>query len=226
VENGTTATHALADVRDRVKCDTLHERKREGALMRSNVIIAIFVLVIIGSGLLAETASPTDAGITKGDSPMKPEALAEAHRCFAPECFNQCWNFIDKAQRTPEDVEMMLSLAQASFWHWKNRPDCAPSNTSVSYWQLSRVHALAGMQDTARFYGERCLTFSQDNNLPPFYIGYGYEAMARAAALSQQPAEAKRCLDLADREAAKITDAEEKKLLTDDLAALRLMVAD
>lgn len=72
-----------------------------------------------------------------------PEELGKMHARFAAACFNRAWNGIDKATRTPEEDEDMLSAAHASFWHWSQREDLTPQNRSVAYWQLSRVYALS-----------------------------------------------------------------------------------
>lgn len=151
---------------------------------------------------------------------MTPEALTEAHRFFSADCFNKCWSFIDKKDRTPEEVETMLALAHGSLLHWKSRPDCQPMNLSTALWQISRVHALAGQPDAARWYGDRCLAVSQEKKLAPFYVGYAYEAISRAELLRQRMDEARKSLDLAAAEMAKVSDPEEKQLLADDLEGL------
>ena len=42
----------------------------------------------------------------------------QAHRYFSTHCFNMAWQLIEKPDRTPEDDEQMIRLAQASLWHW------------------------------------------------------------------------------------------------------------
>lgn len=58
------------------------------------------------------------------------ESKQMVHEAFSGGCFNKCWTLIEKADRSPEDVEDMLLLAQASLWHWKQRNDCTPMNLS------------------------------------------------------------------------------------------------
>ena len=44
-----------------------------------------------------------------------------AHRHFSASCFNLAWELIEKPDRTAEDDEQMVRLAQASLWHWTQR---------------------------------------------------------------------------------------------------------
>ncbi len=143
------------------------------------------------------------------------------HQAFSAGCFNKCWSLIDKADRSPEDVENMILLANASLWHWKQRSDRKPRNLSIGYWQVSRVYALAGEVRLARRYGEKCLKVSVDNRLSPFYLGYAYEALARAEAVAGNTARASGHLSKARAQLAEVEDEEEKTLLAADLDALK-----
>jgi tetratricopeptide (TPR) repeat protein len=155
-----------------------------------------------------------------------PESKQIVHEAFSGGCFNKCWTLIEKADRSPEDVEDMLLLSQASLWHWKQRSDCRPMNLSVSYWQLSRVYALAGHYDQARLFGDKCLKVSRDNNLPPFYVGYAYEAQARTEVLNKDFTAAGSCLEKAEKELAGVTDKDEKDFLETDIAELKKAIPD
>lgn len=146
--------------------------------------------------------------------------IQAVHQHFSATCFNECWNFIDKAQRSPEETEMMLLLANTSFWHWTQRSDATKQHFSVGYWQLSRVHALAGHVDLARTYGERCLSVSEEGALDPFYLGYAYEALARTEQAAGIPAKAKQWLALAFAELEKVQDPESRSYLEADLKQL------
>ncbi len=141
-----------------------------------------------------------------------------AHKFFSANCFNAAWEYIDKAERTAEEDEMMIGLAHASVWHWTQRTDCAETNMSIGYWQLSRVYALAGMADNARRYGQLCLDTAPADQ--PFFVGYAYEALARAESVAGNAEKSNEYLAQAKEQAASVTDAEDKKLLDDDLGAL------
>ena len=116
---------------------------------------------------------PSDA-----DSPLD---IKFAHRHFAINCFNLAWTYIDRSDRSLEDDEAMVIASAASLWHWTQREDCSPQNLSIGHWQLSRAYALAGQGDNAMRHAVRSLEFAAGG--PPFYVGYGHEAAARAASL-------------------------------------------
>lgn len=147
--------------------------------------------------------------------------MQQAHQHFSAACFNDCWNYIDKKDRSPDDIENMILLANASVWHWKQRTDCQPMNLSVGYWQLSRVYALAGNFDLAQTYANQCLSIGIDNSLPPFYIGYAYEALARVAFGCKEVQKANILLKEAFAELEKISEPEEKSILETDLKDLQ-----
>ncbi len=166
-----------------------------------------------------------DKGCPPCGSPQKEADTQEIHKQLSAKCFNECWGLIEKADRTAEDTENMLLLADASLWHWKQRADCQPSNLSVGYWQVSRVHALAGQHDMARLFGQKCLAVGQDSKLSPFYVGYAYEALARAELLAGNSDAAKAHLTKARDELSAIADREERDALEPDIAALEKLIA-
>jgi hypothetical protein len=147
--------------------------------------------------------------------------LFSAHKYFAAQCFNQTWDYIDKPARTKSEEDSMLSLSLASLWHWTQREDCTPTNLSVGYWQVSRVFALLQQADNARHYGELCLEVSQKEGVLPFYLGYAYEALARAELVAGNRDKMADLLVQARQTAALISDAEEKKMLLKDLETIR-----
>ena len=106
--------------------------------------------------------------------------IQAAHRYFSTECFNRAWDLIEKEDRTAEEEDEMLNLSLASLWHWTRRPDCTSKERSLGYWQVSRIYAITGRPKNATWYAERCREATEDAGLPPFYLGYAYEALARA----------------------------------------------
>jgi hypothetical protein len=143
-----------------------------------------------------------------------------AHRHFSVECFNRAWDLIDKPDRTREEDEEMIRLSLASAWHWSQRPDCTPKNFSISYWQTSRVYALLRQPDNARRYGQLCLDVSQGDDIPPFYLAYAYEALARAEAVAGNREKAEAYIAEAQKTAERIDKPEDQQQLFDDLAAV------
>ena len=147
--------------------------------------------------------------------------LSAAHRHFAVECFNQAWELMDKAQRTPDEDEQMIRLSLASHWHWTQRAACTEENISVAYWQTSRIYAMLGQAENARRYARLCLEASRDDSLPPFCLGYAYEALARAESLAGDQTQTSEYLREAQRVTETITDPDTKQMLLADLETIK-----
>ena len=148
----------------------------------------------------------------------KPDFDVEVvHKYFSVQCFNQAWDLIEKEGRTEQEDEEMIRLTLASAWHWSQRPDCIPVNQSVGYWQTSRIYAILGQADNARRYGQLCLSASQGDNIPPFYLGYAYEALARAEKTAGNQEKMDEYLGEAYYTAGLVKKDADKKLLMDDL---------
>jgi hypothetical protein len=144
-----------------------------------------------------------------------------AHRYFSATCFNKAWELMDKPERTSEEDEMMIRLSLASHWHWTQREDYAKTNESIAYWQTSRIYAMLGHGETARHYGQLCLKASQDEDIPPFALGYAHEALARAEMVLGDRKKMEAYLSKARQAAEAIQDAETRKMLDDDLKTIQ-----
>lgn len=144
--------------------------------------------------------------------------LATVHRNFSATCFNKTWEFIDKSSRTPEEDMEMLQTSMTSLWHWSQREDAMPRNLSVGNWQVSRVYALLGQAENARRYAEAALKHAQGQ--PPFYVGYAYEALARAEMVAGNKAKMGEYLEKAYMLAEDVEDEEDKEALMGDLKGI------
>lgn len=144
-----------------------------------------------------------------------------AHKFFSANFFNNTWTFIDKETRTDIENEDMILHAMGSLLHWKLRGDATDTNMSISYWQISRVYSLAQNAQEAKHYGHKCLEVSKDGKTPPFYLAYGYEAIALANFVAGDNEEATKNLNLAYKEAENITIADNKSMILVDLDALK-----
>lgn len=142
-----------------------------------------------------------------------------AHRHFSVDCFHAAWSMIDKSARMPADDELMILLACTSLWHWTQRADCTDQQRSIGHWQVSRVHALAGLAEGAMRHAKRSLEYAAQ--LPPFYVGYAHEAIVRAALGQKDQATLETHLHLADVCLDAIEEPAERKMLEDDLTSLR-----
>lgn len=143
-----------------------------------------------------------------------------AHHRFAVECFNGTWELLEKKDRSEDETAEMIHMAHASLWHWRSSERGQPRQFAVGAWQLSRVYAVAGLAEPARRYGEESRSLCRQHELPPFYLGYAYEALARAAAVAGDPNERERHLDAARDVAGRIEEASNRKALLDDLATI------
>jgi hypothetical protein len=147
--------------------------------------------------------------------------VAAAHKHFSVECFNKAWELMDKVERTDNDNEEMIRLSLASHWHWTQREDCNETNLSIGYWQTSRVYAMLAQGDNARSYAERCLAVSQGEGILPVYLGYAYEALARAESVAGDRGKMEKYLGEARRVAETMPNPEAKQRLLDDLNTIK-----
>lgn len=151
---------------------------------------------------------------------MDANELATAHKYFSASLFNSTWDLIDLPVRTPEQDEEMILRACASFYHWTQREDCTPRNLSIGAWQLSRVYALAGRASDALRWAEHSVAHAVSGKLAPFYLGYAFEARARALFVAGEPDEARQALELAFAQLEQVTDAKSGEMLAADLHGL------
>jgi len=146
--------------------------------------------------------------------------LPAAHKFLSAQCFNAAWDLMEKTDRSDEENEEMVRLTQASHWHWTRREDYGDKEKSIAYWQTSRIYAILGQADNARRYGQLCLAASQDEELPPFCLGYAYEALARAESVAGNRDRMEDYLQKARAVAERMTDPETRKQFQDDLDSI------
>jgi hypothetical protein len=136
-------------------------------------------------------------------------------RQLAVDLFNATWELIDAPDRTPDDDLRMLHMAHASRHHWAQVGE--PVNLARGEWQVSRVYAILGRAEPARFHAERCLGICEEHGIGDFDLAYAYEALARAAAVSGDEPERDRRLAQARTAAEAVADAEDREHLQGDL---------
>jgi tetratricopeptide (TPR) repeat protein len=147
----------------------------------------------------------------------------EFHRSVAVDCFNKSWSYIEKENRTDSEDEEMRRLAEVSFWHWMQVADHTEENESVGYWQLARVYTISGRYMLANYYANKCIEISETGNVGPFYLGFGYEARARAYLLAGRVEPAREALDKAYEFSDQVPDPEWKDHLVKDLDQIKEM---
>lgn len=93
--------------------------------------------------------------------------------------FNRAWELLDKAERSEEDDDELLSATFGQRYHWYQVG--TPLNMAIADWQVARVAALLGDAELADRFARHSLHLCEAHGLPAFYRGYAHEAIARAA---------------------------------------------
>ena len=150
---------------------------------------------------------------------LKPDRSSD-NQYYSKEFFNSTWDLIDKAERTPREIEKMIHLSHASLCHWLLRPDCTDQNLSIGYWHLSRVYAVAQEPQNALKYGKLCLDFSLKDDVEKIYLAFAYEAIARSYALLGESVSRDLYLKKA-KELSEQLKVEDKKQILGDLLTIK-----
>jgi len=143
---------------------------------------------------------------------------AAVHRKLAADLFNEVWSLLEKRNRTSEEDDRMIHAAHASRFHWQDIG--SPREWSIGEWQISRVYAVLRRAEPAIYHGQRALNWARDHSIGPFFIAYGYEALARAYAVAGDIDSAKKHIAEARKTATSIPDPADQKHLEDDLATI------
>lgn len=80
---------------------------------------------------------------------------------------------------------------------------------------------MLGQPDNARVYAERCLAVSRGEEMLPVYLGYAYEALARAESVAGNRGKMDEHLREARRVADTMPNPEAKQRLLDDLDTVK-----
>jgi hypothetical protein len=142
----------------------------------------------------------------------------EQRRRLAGELFNHVWELLGTEDRTPRQDDLMVHAAHASRYLWEEVG--GPTQHARGEWQVSRVYAVVGRAEPALFHARRCLEICEESDIGGFDLGFAYEALARASAVTGDRGEAERYTAQAREHAAGITDDADRQVLLDDLATL------
>jgi len=154
----------------------------------------------------------------KREAPAESPAERRRHRELGADLFNLTWSLLDRKRRSRDEDDEMLHAAHASRYHWGHAG--GPLERSVGEWQISRVYAVLGRSEPARFHAQRSLEIARRHRLGRFYLAYAYEALARACALEGHRRERDRYLQEARRVGAQVRDADDRRMLLEDLATV------
>jgi hypothetical protein len=105
------------------------------------------------------------------------------HRALAVALFNQAWDLIDLADRTPaQDLDMVVT-ACASRRHWQEAGGIE-RNLVVADWQVAHTASLAGLPDLALRFASAAVNRAAATDLPAWLLASTHEALARAHAVA------------------------------------------
>jgi len=147
----------------------------------------------------------------------EPQEVERWHRWMAAHFFNRAWELLE-LERTPAQDRELLATALASWLHWQRVG--SPVNLAVAAWQVSRVYAVLEDGARAEVHGRAGLEIAEEAALGPFYLGYAFESLARAAAVAGDGEQRGRWLDVARTAAEQVADHEERAMLLADLETI------
>ncbi|MGD0478003.1 MAG: hypothetical protein ABSB29_07550 [Nitrososphaerales archaeon] len=125
---------------------------------------------------------------------MLSKSEREFHRKAAIRCFNETWDYLEKKERTVQDVQKVLQLAHTSRYHWGLVG--TPQNVAVGDWQISRVYADLRQPRLSLLFAKSSLEICRREKLSEV-LATAYEAVARAYAVAEDHAAASKYLKLA-----------------------------
>ena len=143
---------------------------------------------------------------------------AETRRRLAVETFNHVWTLLDTADRTADQIDEMIHGAHASRYLWGQVGDA--TNRTRGEWQCSRVYAVLGRAEPARYHAQRCLDICQQDGIADWDLAVAYEALARACRVAGDADGLARNVAALRAAMEHIEDPEDRDVLAADLATL------
>jgi DNA-binding transcriptional MerR regulator len=190
-----------------------YRRDVEAQLARTQRILHGLVHLIEGDDMPDTSASATSS-----------PTLPESERRLAADLFNLVWTLLEQAGRTPEDDDRMVHAAHASRYHWGQVG--GPEQLAIGEWQCARVYSVLGRAEPALHHARRCLEIATAGNtagtVPDWLVASAHEGLARAYLVAGQRESALAAKAEAETTLGKVTDAEDRQVVQDDLASLAL----
>jgi hypothetical protein len=145
------------------------------------------------------------------------EEEKQFHKKTAVKTFNEAWDYLDKGERTPDDIRRMMHLAHASLYHWGIVG--TPRNLAVGNWQLSRAYCAIGEPKLGLVFARVSLRVCEGENLGDI-LHTAYEGMARALALSGEKEDAREYLLRAKKhlDSLSLDDKEDQEIFSSQIA--------
>lgn len=213
----------LEEIRSVLSTDDPREQRRRVADQAARVqarvdrqVRILHVLRQLNQGrdqLVTETAAATPADMLDAD----------AHGRLGKALFNHTWTLLEVPDRTPEQVDEMISATHASAWHW-SKAGGTLANAARAQWQIARVYATLGRGEPALIHARRCLELAEAaaaaGVADDWDVPSALEGLARAQAVAGDRAGAAATLARGREAAAVISDPEDRQLIESDLASI------
>lgn len=142
----------------------------------------------------------------------------DAERQLARHLFNRAWQLIDNQDRTAEQDRMMLVTACAAYLHWDAVG--TEENRAIADWQIAHVASMLGYGDLALCHATSALSRVRAAGLPGWLHASALEGLARAHAAAGNQAERDFYLKQAIEAVAAVADAEERELISAQIATV------
>ena len=148
------------------------------------------------------------------------DLTTDGHRRLGKDLYNHTWTLIEKAERSPAEVDEMLYAAHASAWHWTQGGGTL-ANAARAEWQIARVYSTLGWGDVAVRHARRCLELAeaaeQAGVADDWDVPAALEGLARAQAVAGDRTAAEATRARAREAVSGIADPEDRQLIEQDL---------
>ncbi|HEV7194227.1 MAG TPA: hypothetical protein VGN35_13590 [Jatrophihabitantaceae bacterium] len=148
-----------------------------------------------------------------------PTTLADGQaRALGVDLFNGARQLLRRTDRTVDEDDAMLHMAHASRHHWAQVG--TEANLARGEWLCSRVYAALGRGEPATHHAQRVLDICARAGIADWDLAFAFEALARAAAVSGDPATARAYTERALEAAQQIAEDDDRELLLSDLETI------
>lgn len=140
------------------------------------------------------------------------------HRQLGVDLYNETWRLMESRG----DDELVLHMAHASAYHWRQAPECKPKNRARSEWLCSRVYTVLGRAEPALYHAKRCLEIcrADPESMEDWDLPFAHEALARAYRVAGNDVEVRDQEQRARELGEQLADPEDREHLEEALATL------
>lgn len=103
-----------------------------------------------------------------------------SHRDIAVSTYNQCWEHLEREDRTDDEDRELLTLAFTSRYHWTHAG--GEEQAIVGDWMISRAAAATGDGALALNFARRAYNTARHTDAPDWLTASVHEGLARAYA--------------------------------------------